>query len=279
MIDFRADMHCHSVCSDGTYSPKELVELAARLGLKGLSITDHDSIEAYAEALQPAFEKGIQLVSGVEFSAELNGVSVHILAYGFALENPLIIQFCERHLDRRRARNNQILGLLKKHRMPVEEQELFNISPRGTIGRPHIAMAMLQKGYVRTIPEAFKKYLGDGKPCYTPGKTFSVEETLDIIHRANGLAVIAHPHLVDDVRTLRRLLEMDFDGMECYYGKFPPSYHKRWLEIAHKKNWLVSGGSDFHGEIKPEIMLGCSWVNEEFFQPFMQRFQLLQKES
>ncbi|PJD93251.1 MAG: phosphatase [Parachlamydia sp.] len=273
MIDFRADMHCHSLCSDGTFSPEKLVELAHQIGLKGLSITDHDSIEAYPEAQITAERLGICLLSGVEFSTEHLGVSIHVLAYGFALQHPLIAQFCARHLARRIERNQEILALLRKHRMPIKEEELSAISTRGTVGRPHIALAMVKQGYVKTLREAFKKYLGEGKSCYAPGKAFSVEETLEVIHQAKGLAVIAHPHLIDNNRILRSLLGMPFDGIECYYGRFPLQIHERWLDIAHKKQWLISGGSDFHGEIKPDIALGCSWVNEELFDKFFQYFQ------
>lgn len=99
-----------------------------------------------------------------------------------------------------------------------------------------------------------------------PGEPISVEETLDIIHKAKGLAVIAHPHLMEDIKTLKEILEMDFDGIECYYGKFASQDHQRWVKIAQNRGMLITGGSDFHGEIKPTIPLGCSWVNEETFR-------------
>jgi len=273
MIDFRADLHCHSTCSDGTFTPEKLVELAHQIGLKGLSITDHDSVEAYPEAQITAERLGIRLLSGVEFSAELLGTSVHILAYGFALRHPSISQLCARHRARRLERNQEILTLLRHNRMPIIEEELAEISGRGTVGRPHIALAMVKQGYVKTIREAFRKYLGEGRSCYAPGKAFSIQETLEVIHQAKGLAVIAHPHLIDNSRILKNLLKMPFDGIECYYGRFPLQVHQRWLEIALKKEWLISGGSDFHGEIKPDIALGCSWINEELFEKFFQHFQ------
>lgn len=273
MDDFRADMHCHSTCSDGTCSPEELVDIAFKSGLKGLSITDHDSVEAYQSAVEPAAKLGIKLLSGVEFSAEQDSVNVHILAYAFAFQNPVITKFCQKHAARRVERNREILDLLRMHRMPIKEQDVIDLSPCGTIGRPHIALAMINYGYVKTLQEAFKKYLGDGKSCFASGKPFSVEETLDVIHKAKGLAVIAHPHLIDHVPTTKRLLEMNFDGIECYYGKFPAHVHEKWLEMARNKNWLISGGSDFHGAIKPNISLGNSWVNEELFNSFYSHFQ------
>lgn len=269
MDEFRADLHCHSTCSDGTLTPEEIVEKAASIGLSGLSITDHDTIEAYQQAIPKAKQLGIELIPGVEFSAVHEGVSVHILAYAFSTDNPTIKNFCQRHYQRRINRNREILKLLTKHGMPLSEEELQEMVPmhaKGTLGRPHIALAMVTKGYIQSIQDAFNKHLGEGKNCYAPGEPFSVEETLKIIHEAGGLAVIAHPHLIDHPATLKKLLEMDFDGIECYYARFPKDSHARWLKIAQHRKWLITGGSDFHGSIKPNIPLGASWVNEEAFR-------------
>ncbi len=273
MKEFRADLHCHSTCSDGSESPENVLKIAASIGLSGLSITDHDTIEAYATAIPIAEQLGIKLLPGAEFSTMHKGVSVHILAYAFDLKNPIIHEFSQRHHQRRLDRNREILDKLAQKGMPVTEEEIEALlSPelsveQRTIGRPHIAQVMVQKGYVGSITEAFKRYIGEGKPCYASGKPFSSDETIDIIHNVGGLAVIAHPHLVDDSKTLQDLLEMPFDGIECYYGTFPMHLQERWLNIAKKKNWLITGGSDFHGSIKPNIPLGSSWVNEELFQP------------
>lgn len=278
MNDFRADLHCHTTCSDGSLSPKELIYLSAEIGLKGLSITDHDTIEAYSTAIPFFQEKNIQWISGAEFSSVLNGVSVHILGYSFRLDNQEIHAFCQRHSQRRLERNRIILEKLAKIGMPISEEELTEITPlfsrhgKGSITRPHIAQAMIKKGYVASIQEAFAKYLREGGLCYAFGNPFSIEETLDIIHRANGLAFIAHPHLINDFQIVNTLLQMNFDGMECYYGKFNSDEQMRWLKMANKKNLLICGGSDFHGDIKPNIQLGCSWINEEFFRPLYNHF-------
>jgi 3',5'-nucleoside bisphosphate phosphatase len=278
MQDFRADLHCHTDCSDGSLSPEQILKLAVDIGLKGLSITDHDSIDAYASALPLSKELGIELISGAEFSSIEGAVSIHLLGYSFDLKSQILMQFCKKHNQRRENRNRSILEQLTKYKMPVTEEEVNDCAFKGnplarrTIGRPHIAQAMIKKGYVRTVAEAFQKYLGEGKLCFAPGESFSVEETIDVIHKAKGLAVIAHPHLIHHPETLKKLLELEFDGIECYYGKFSPSDHKRWLKIAEKKNWLITGGSDFHGDIKPGIPLGCSWVPEETFRILQKHF-------
>jgi len=278
MNTFRADLHCHTTCSDGTKTPEEIVRMAKEIGLAGLSITDHDSIEAYSFIVPLAKELGISLISGVEFSTVHNGVSVHILGYSFPLDSPLINAFCEKHRLRRLDRNQMILERLAAHKMPITQAELeaclhqAHPGMKNTIGRPHIAQALIQKGYVSSIQEAFNKYLGDNKSCYAPGQSFSTQETIDLIHGAKGLAVIAHPHLVNDIPTLRALMKLNFDGIECFYAKFPLIQQKPWLEIAQKHNWLVTGGSDYHGTIKPNLNLGSSFVQEEAFCLLEQHF-------
>ena len=265
---FKADLHCHSTCSDGTLSPDELVQLAVDLGLSGLSITDHDTVEAYKTVLATAEAKGLRMITGVEFSSALHDTSVHILGFSFSPDNPLILNFCQRHKERRRIRNQEIFDLLTKHQMPIDEHEMSRPIPGGnpeSIGRPHIALQMVKQGYVRDIQEAFNKYLGDGKPCYSPGERFTVSETLDVIHQAGGAAVLAHPHLINKRRIVNQLMDYEFDGLEGYYAKFPANQCQKWISKANERSWLITGGSDYHGAIKPHIMLGSSWTPQQTF--------------
>lgn len=259
---FRADLHCHTTCSDGTLSPVELVNLAHESGLSGLSITDHDTLDAYETAIPAAKEKGIILGTGIEFSCLFLQKSVHILGYDYSLKSEEIRKFCLSHQKRRIERNRAILEKLRRLRMPIEESELGG---KGTIGRPHIAQIMVQKGFVGSIKEAFNIYIGDGKCCYDAGTGFSAEETIDLIHKAQGKAFLAHPHLLDHGRWVQKLLQLPFDGVECHYSRLPAEKEKRWLRLAKEKGWLISGGSDFHGDVKPQIPLGCSWVDQETF--------------
>jgi predicted metal-dependent phosphoesterase TrpH len=277
VIEFRADLHCHSTCSDGSLSPEDIVKLAKKVGLSGLSITDHDSVEAYSkETLALCADLGIELLTGAEFSATLEGASIHVLGYGFQPDNPHIANFCSRHIERRQERNRAILSLLAKHGMPLSEEEIVNTPPstlHRTIGRPHIAAAMVTKGYVSTVQDAFRRYLSENKPCYAPGTPISVDETIQVIHNAKGIAVIAHPHLLHNRRVLQLLLERNFDGIECYYAKLLASAHQPWLKIAKKKQWVVTGGSDFHGDVKPDLDLGCAWIDAAAFQLIKERLQ------
>lgn len=262
-MTFRADLHCHSTCSDGSMTPRELVLHAKEMDLQGLSITDHDTIEAYKEAIPFAKQQGIELIPGIELSSMEQGMSVHILGYSFSLASPVIEHFCTQHSQRRKERNRAILEKLANNDMPIDEEEILGAA---SVGRPHIAQAMVKHGYVQNIQEAFNKYIGEGKRCYVKGNAFSATETIDTIHQAGGFAVIAHPHLVRDKKTIKNLLKLNFDGIECYYGNFPPSRHQKWIDIATNKGWMITGGSDFHGDIKPNIRLGCSWVGEDTFR-------------
>ncbi|MBA2369987.1 MAG: PHP domain-containing protein [Candidatus Protochlamydia sp.] len=272
---FRADLHSHTTCSDGSATPQEIIELACAQGLQGLSITDHDTITAYSEIKELAEKKGIFLLPGVEFSAVHLETNVHILGYSFRLDSDCIHDFCRKHQVRRLERNQAILDRLSTYGMPLTMEEVIPFKPsiQKSIGRPHIATAMVKKGYVSSIQEAFQNFIGEGKSCYAPGNAFTVEETVNLIHQAKGLAIIAHPHLIENVKVVKSLLEINFDGIEGYYGRFPPQAQERWIKIGKRKNWIITGGSDFHGTIKPHLPLGSSWVNEETFLILYHHYQ------
>jgi predicted metal-dependent phosphoesterase TrpH len=260
--EFRADLHCHTSLSDGSDAPLELLAKARAAGLKGLSITDHDTIEAYTDLLfQEAKRQEIRLVTGVELSSELEGASLHILGYGFDLKSESLSQFLSAMRERRRTRNLSILERLSKLGMQVSEEELHK-KGRTTIGRPHIAQVMVEKGFVGSTQEAFERYLKEGASCYTFGVKFHPQEAIDQIHRAQGKAVLAHPHFIKAGSFLRTVLSLPFDGIECHYAMLAPHQIFPWLEMAKKKGWIATGGSDYHGTFKPHINLGCSWVSE-----------------
>lgn len=255
-----ADLHCHTTASDGSVNPGELIILAKKSGLEGICITDHDTIAAYPEAMERAKELGVHLGTGIEFSAVLEGNDIHLLGYDFDLKSSAIDALCQRHQRRRSDRNSKILEKLR-----LEGMEIQDLPKEGVIGRPHIAQAMVLKGYVTSIKEAFNRYLGEGKRCYAQGETVSVDETIAAIHAASGKAFIAHPHLLPSSFPLELLLQRPFDGIECYYGNLSKKSADHWTQIAKAKGWHMSGGSDFHGSIKPKIALGCQGVDRSTF--------------
>ncbi len=259
---FKADLHCHSCCSDGSMTPEELIDLAVSIGLKGLSITDHDTVDAYKTATAYAKSKGILLGTGVELSCEHKKKSVHILAYNFSLDDEGLSLYLARQRRKRLERNRIILENLKRLRICISEEELTaGHSDASAVGRPHIAALMVKKGHVRSIQEAFTSYIGDGAPCFARGELFGVKEALSVVEQAGGKAFLAHPHLYSDAGFVKEILAFGFDGLECFYGRFSWQQEKLWLKIAKEKNLLICGGSDFHGAIKPQIPLGCSYVD------------------
>jgi 3',5'-nucleoside bisphosphate phosphatase len=275
MSDFRADLHCHSIFSDGTDSPKRLIEYAVEIGLQGLSITDHDTITAYNSAFEIAKNYPIRLLNGVEFSASYQSEPVHILGYGYHLQSKAISNLCERHSKRREDRNHKILEKLKKVGISIDPEELTH---QGSWGRPHIAYALFKKGLVQSIQQAFEVYLGEGKLAYAPGEPISVLETIEAIHAGGGKAILAHPHLLKRSTTIRAMLKMPFDGMECYYARFGPAQEKKWIDLATARQWLITGGSDYHGSFKPNNPLGSSWVGHETFDYFYHHSQSINQQ-
>lgn len=263
MNQFRADLHCHSICSDGTDEPKELLIKAKEMGLQGLSITDHDSIDAYTPALfEEAKTLEIELMTGVELSSEFNGSTVHVLGYHFDSNCPLFRDFITEMRRRREERNLSILQKLEKQKMKIDIDELKGIA---TVGRPHIAALLVKKGYVNSLQEAFTKYLKDGALCSASYFRLTPTEAIQKIHEAKGKAIIAHPHFYPKTY-LKRLLNFNFDGIECHYGSFAKEVAAPFLEIAKKKDWIATGGSDYHGKVKPHLYLGASYVGRDVFE-------------
>lgn len=268
--EFRADIHCHTTCSDGSDSPLKLLHLAKSSGLQGLSITDHDTMDAYnSELFEEAKNLKIALLPGIEISSELDEVSVHILGYGYDLNDRGLKQFLILMQQRRGERNRAILKKLAQRNMHISEEELKSFAIERTIGRPHIAQIMVKKGYVQTLRDAFDFYLKEGALCYAPGIKYHPQEVIEEVHKAKGKAILAHPHFIKKGSFLRKLLDLPFDGIECYYSKLAKALELPWLKVAKERGLIPTGGSDYHGEMKPHIPLGCSWVGEAIFQSLL----------
>jgi 3',5'-nucleoside bisphosphate phosphatase len=271
MPDFRADLHCHSCFSDGTDTPEELILHAIKIGLSGLSVTDHDTTGAYKRAFLAAREKNFLLLNGVEFSAVYKAEPIHILAYAYKLDSDALHQLCARHQRRREERNLRILENLRKCDISIETNEVEGIV-KGSWGRPHIAYLLVKKKIVRSIQEAFDIYLAEGKKAYDPGESISIEETLDVIRKSRGKSILAHPHLIRRASTARAMLNMPFDGIECYYARFSLREEKKWIDLARQRGWIITGGSDYHGVTKAHNPLGASWVGQETFEYLYSHF-------
>ena len=273
MLEIKADLHCHTTHSDGSYTPLELIQQAKKIGLNALSITDHDAISAYEEvACLPQDE--IRILPGVELSTTFGETQIHVLGYAFDPNAKVLQEFCQACRKHRIERNKEILDKLWNIGIRVEEKDIVKSDDlRTAYGRPHIAKGMIDKGYVATIQEAFRKYIGEGKPCYVPGKKYSVEEAIEAIHASSGFAVIAHPHLIYTKKVLNELLKCQFDGLEAYYCRFDAGVDEKWAVLAKERGLFTTGGSDFHGSTRPVVKLGCKLDPAEVFLCMWDHFQ------
>lgn len=241
------DLHTHSTFSDGRYTPTQLVQAAAAKGLAVLSITDHDSWNGIGEALKVAKQYGIAIIPGVELGTQVNGESVHILAYHVDTNNQALQEKMD---EMRHGREIRLFKILEKLENLGYHIEVEACDPKNrAVGRPHVAKALVAKGYFNNVQEAFDVLLKNGGPAYVPQPKLSPEEAVELVHNAGGIAILAHPSELSDGELPERLFQtIPFDGIEVYH---PSSATKdefsKWLRLADKYKLLVGGGSDFHG--------------------------------
>ena len=270
-----ADLHIHSSYSDGVYTPRELAFMAKAAGISVMALTDHDTLKGLPEMEKAAKEAGIDFIPGVEFSARWENRQVHIIGYGIDPNNALLL---ERLADVRNARRSRLEKIIKRlHEMGMDVEVPVPEEGQRAVGRPHIARALVAQGYVKTVQEAFDKYIGEGKPAYQPQTKMTPPEAVMLIHQAGGLAVQAHPEEIGDRALAVKLLgALAYDGMEVYHPSAKDNETEDfWLQVAREHKLLITGGSDFHGNPGrfPETL--PEWrVEREKVQDFLRRFGL-----
>jgi len=278
------DLHTHSTHSDGTYSPEELINLAKKIGLKGLALTDHDTISGLKEAFEYANQVNLPFLCGIEISIkyEKNG-HFHLLGYFLSPEIPELDSVLQKLKEARKNRNKKLIEKLQNIGIDITYEELLNLG-KGEIGRPHIANLLVKKKVVKNVQEAFDKYLKKGAIAYVPKALLTPEEGIAIITKAKGIPVLAHPislalpeeELFDYLKYLK---DLGLKGVEAYYSEHTKEFTNFLLDCAKKLNLCVTGGSDFHGENKPDIKLGTGFGNlrvpEECFTNLVNMLQSL----
>jgi len=261
------DLHIHSTASDGSFTPAEILEHAQKLNLAAIAITDHDAIDGSREALRIGIPPSFNFLTGVEISAAHppffpGSGSFHILGYNINLDNRELNQALSRLQDARRNRNPAILRRLNELGFQITLEEVNQEVGEGQLGRPHIAYAMVKKGFVASIDEAFDKYLGTNGPAYVDKYRIECEQAINIIRAAGGVPVLAHPALLNIENNqkldslLKNLVKMELKGIEVYYPEHSPRQVRQYTELAGKYGLLMTGGTDFHGTITPEIKMG-----------------------
>ncbi|MFO7839410.1 MAG: PHP domain-containing protein [Desulfosalsimonadaceae bacterium] len=273
----RVDLHIHSTASDGSFSPREIVRLARERGIRAIALTDHDSVEGIKELQHSETCQDIELLTGVEISTappqsvNYSG-SLHLLGYGMNVEDDALAECLQKQQRARTERTPKIISRLRELGFAASYGEIRETAGSQHVERPHIAAWMVAKGYAASMDEAFDCYLGLGKPAYVKKPRVPVADAIGQIRAAGGLAVLAHPGLLEVGGTAAyeqlvvELMSMGLQGIEVYYSKHTRQQRAFFREMADKLGLLVTGGSDFHGDAAPEIELGTG--TGDLFVPY-----------
>ena len=259
------DLHLHTTASDGRLTPTQLVEHAAAAGIRILAITDHDTTDGYDEAAAEASRRGVLLVPGIEITAVERGRDVHMLGYFFNRGDGRLAHFLTAQRATRIARIVEIANRLGSLGMPVDIQPLLDQAQRQSaksIGRPRLARAMIEAGYVATTREAFDRWLGQGCPAFIERAGASPEEVIGLIHRAGGLVSLAHPGRTRIDTRIATLRDAGLDAIEVYHSDHDTDMVAAYFELARQLNLMITGGSDFHGDPAHGIEPGASVLPE-----------------
>ena len=254
------DLHTHSTASDGQYTPMEVASRVARSGTVAWALTDHDTVAGLPAAAAAARELNVRFVPGIELSALLDQREVHVLGHFVDPVHPELRAFEDELADNRRGRVRRIVALLARNGVSVTEEAILACSGGKTIGRPHVARAMVEAGAVSTVKEAFDRYLGEGQPAYVGRYRLTAEDAVAMIRRSGGVATLAHPGISKvQPRELTRLRAMGFDGVEADHPDQPSEQAARYREVAAAVDLVCTAGTDFHGElVAPDRFLGTS---------------------
>ena len=243
------DFHLHSTCSDGVRSPTWVVETAAANGVRVLALTDHDTTEGLAEAAAAAAAAGLRLIPGIELSVDLDGVDAHLLGFGFDIEHGPLQAYLSEQREGRVGRMKRMVRVLGEHGVTVEAGRVLEIAGEASVGRPHVARALVEAGYVGSVAEAFDEWLGDGRPGHITRDRLTPGAAIDLLHEAGGVVFVAHPVFLGEAyeEAVATLAAMGLDGMETYYKHYDEETIAAHEALAAKLGLGLSGGSDYHG--------------------------------
>ena len=256
------DLHVHTIYSDGLLEPQEVVDLAVKRNMQGISITDHDTILGIQEAIDYSKKfKDFKIIPGIELGSIYNNEEVHILGYNFDYKDERIINTTQKLVNSRLDRGLKIIGKLNNLGIHISLEDVMKHVNKDLLGRPHIARALIDSKYVNSIGEAFDKYLNIGKPAYVERYHLSIEETIKLIDTLGGISVLAHPGLLKDKGIIDYCISQGIRGIECIHSKHSLKEYLIYKEIANRKNLIITGGSDFHGD---QMILGDFYIENLF---------------
>ena len=251
-----ADLHLHTNFSDGTFSPEELVLQAQKAGLACIALTDHDTVEGCARAATATAAVKMEFIAGTELTAEHAETELHVLGYLLDTGNQKLLSEIAKYQSVRQNRIHEMVARINALGVPLPVESVFAVANCKSPGRPHVARAMVKAGLVKTLDEAFERFLKKNRPAWVPKSKVSALEAIELIHQANGLAVMAHPGLNRTDEIIPALVEAGLDGIECFHTKHSTAMSEHYLEIADEHGLLVTGGSDCHGFSKGKPLVG-----------------------
>jgi predicted metal-dependent phosphoesterase TrpH len=255
------DLHAHTIFSDGLFTPEELVVEAARLKLTAVAITDHDAVGGIDRAIAAGRQLQLEVVPGAELSCNTNGVDVHVLAYYIDYTQPAALEFFEIVRQKRAERAEKMVGKLNELGVKLSIEQVRALAQGAAIGRPHVAQALVEAGAVRSIEEAFQRYIGYDGPAYFPKMQLTPKAAMDFIHQYGGVAVVAHPGTYHNDGAVYSAIAAGADGIEVWHPDHTPRSVDRYREMATKNSLLMTGGSDCHGGRKlGKVYLGSVTV-------------------
>lgn len=266
----QVDLHTHTTASDGSLTPTQLVSLAARLALKIIAITDHDSTAGVREAQAAGHARGVEVIAGVEINTDVPKAEVHILGYFVDPGHPELNAQLARIREGRVGRAKKMAEVLTGMGAPVRFERILEIAGEGAVGRPHVAQALVEAGHAHGYRDAFERFIGRASPAYVERMKFTPLEACALIRRAGGLPVLAHPVVYDKYGAIKSSVDLDemlpqiiaagLAGLEVYYPNYDAVTNEYLLGIARRYNLLVTGGTDFHGERVGQPILGGIYV-------------------
>jgi len=261
-----ADLHLHTIFSDGTYTPEELAGRARQLGLAAIAVTDHDTVEGCdrtSAACQPA---GLEFIPATELTAEFDDNELHLLGYFVDTQNPRLLAEMAKFQKVRQNRIREMVARLNAHNIPLLADAVFAIANCRSPGRPHVGRALVMGGFCANLDEAFERFLKKNRPAWVPKFKISALDAIGLIHQAGGLAVMAHPGLNRTDKIIPDLVSAGLDGLECFHTKHTPSTSEHYVRLAKEFDLAITGGSDCHGLSKGKPLIGTVKLPYEYVE-------------
>lgn len=258
------DLHIHTTASDGSMSPQQVVEIASKLHLKSIAISDHDTVAGIDEALAYGKKLKIEVIPAIEFSSKYNSRDIHILGFFIDHKNQRLLESLRVLRKARAERAKQIVECLQEHNLDLTYDEVLKTAGNASVGRPHIAKVLVDKKYVSGFSNAFTRYLKRGAPCFIEKFVYSVDKVIEIIHEVGGISIFAHPGLARLDEHINKFIDMGLDGIEAYHTEHTDQTIEHYIKLARDKRLLITGGSDCHGPISSNgLRLGTVYVPDE----------------